>query len=170
MYHIENDLLAPFGLSMQDVIEKPILIPGYRETLERYKSVLVEGYPVPDDVGVSIIGNNTLLETTFRLRKMDREPIGLVRNPGKSAHVTFTRVTALSVLAQLGRPSKREDRLYIVPAALFRQVRFSPNYAPTAHRKLHVRLVPYRLDDGDIPQEDRVNLVQLIQQFQVQKS
>ena len=159
------------GLSIQEVIEDPMSLNLYRETYETLKLRLFVGYPVPDDIEVAIFGNSTLLETSFRLREMDRAPLEGTPNPGRSAHITFTRIPEIAILCQLGRPLKREDRLYLIPAPSFREIGFSPNYAPTNRRPLHIRLVPHRLDDnGDITQEDRIKLVALVQGHRIPRN
>lgn len=157
------------GFSLQEVVENPMALRAYREVYENLKDRLLVGYPIPDELEVSIIGNNRLLETTFRLRSIDRIPLEGSTNPGKSAHISHTRIPDLACITQLGRPLKRQDRLYIVPAPTFRERGFSPIYSPTPKRPLHVRLVPHHLDsEGDISRENRIQLVELIQGYQIQ--
>jgi len=152
-------------------MEDPMSLMAYREVYEELSAKLSVDYPVPDSVDIAVVGNNTLLETSFRLRPIDKEPLEGVHNPGKSAHISFTRIPELACLAQLGRPLKREDRLYIIPAVHIRNIGFSPIYAPSHRCPLHVRLVPHRLDhEGDIPQGDRINLVNLLQGYQIRRN
>lgn len=154
--------------SADDIKGNPMSYKPYKETYRALAERLVVGYPVPDDVEVELIGNNTLLETTFRLRDPDKAVLSGVANPGKSAHIVHTRHIGVACLTMIGRPAKREDYLYIVPAAKLREIGFSAFYVPTKQHPLHVRIVPHRLVNGDIAQEDRQRLVEFLQPYQVQ--
>lgn len=158
------------GFSLEEVRENPMLLTPYRSVYETLRDKLLAGYPIPDESEVGIFGNNHLLEKSFRLRDMDREPLKGVRNPGKSATIVHTRIRELACITHLGRPLKREDRLYVVPSSVFREIGFSPIYAPTSKRPLHVRLVPDRLNfEGDIPQDYRIQLARLVQGYQISR-
>ncbi len=155
------------NLSPETLMRMPISYRPYLEALYRFRRRLREGYPVPEEAAVSIIGNNTLLERVFSLREQDKVPLRKVHDPGKSAHIAYTNDVVIACLTQLGRYPRREDRLYTVQVGLLRDVGFTAQYAPTSHRPLHTRLVPERLDSyGDVPIEIRKQLAALFQAYQ----
>lgn len=159
------------GQKPSDLILDPIQYLPYRTTYLEVSDRLEIGTPIPDDIGVSFLGNNTLLEGSFSLRDLDRRPIETVTIPGKSAHISHTENAAVAVLTMLSRKGKREDHLYTVPAGLLRTAGFSAIYAPTGKKLLHLRVVPDRYDgNGDIPEEYRVRLVGLLQAHKVSKA
>ena len=154
-----------------DFILNPISFGPYKATYQTFSSQLTAGTQVSEDVPVSFIGNNTLLESSFTLRELDRRPIETVMTPGKSAHISHTQNCALAVLTMLGRKAKREDNLYTVTAGQLTEIGLSPIYAPTPKKLLHVRVVPDEFDeDGDIPADRRKELVYLLQENKISKA
>jgi hypothetical protein len=160
------------GQTAEEILGNPLVLKKYSAIYNGLKARLTPGYPVPDDVDIALIGNNTLLSETFRLRFADKMPIHDVANPGKSGHIAFERKSIiLACLAMIDRGARKDDRLYVAPAPEFRQIGFSAVYAPTSRHPLHTRIVPNRLDkDGDIPESMRQELVAFLQQYKVEEA
>lgn len=159
------------GQTPDHIRNSPMAYRPYLETAQAICPMLTKGYPLPKGTMVTVIGNNTLLETSFRLRDSDKLPIEGVANPGKSAHISFTDCIEIATLAMFGRESRREDHMYTVSVERLAEIGIIAIYAPTRTKILHLRLVPETLDEnGDIPQEIRAKLANLLQENEVQQS
>lgn len=150
------------GQNPEEIIQNPASFSLYSQIYNGLKRRLVVNAPVPEDVYLSVIGNNTLLPSVLSLRPLDREPLEGVPHPGKSCHIEHTRSVAIACLTMLGRVAKREDHLYRVTPKELRLIGIIAIYAPTVRRSLHVRLVPTHFQAGDIPESVRKAFVELL--------
>ena len=100
---------------------------------------------------ISLVSNSRLSWNSFDLRGVDRNPLGEVVYPGKSAHVDFTQsergITReeLGIVcgAVFGRECRRQDNLYIAQLEALNQLGVVVFYAPLPNHPLHVRLTHY---------------------------
>lgn len=143
----------------------------YREVYEALKDQLVPGQEVSQDMEILYVGNNTLLPTSYDLKNSDRQPLGEVDRPGKSAHISFSREMDVICGALFDRPCRRTDHAYIISAQELRDKGFHPIYAPTPACPLHIRVIhDTHIKDPtvrDIPFRAKTELVSALQSRQV---
>lgn len=143
----------------------------YRATFNAIRDKLSIGEIIPQDLAVSFVGNNGLLPTSFDLRNVDRQPIGVFSIPGKSAHITFTDNCDVACGALFDRKARRTDHLYTVTAKQLEDLGFFAYYIPLPNMPLHVRVAHAaqieNLTTRDIPYHSRVALATLLSSHQV---
>lgn len=146
----------------------------YRKKYMEVKDKLSIGDMVPDDLDIMYVGNNTLLATSFDLRKVDRVKLGEEGHlmlPGKSAHIAFSRDIDTICGALFDRGCRRTDHVYILPARELLKLDFIPIYAPTPNTPLHVRVVHATHFENpearDIPYKSKVKLTKLLQKYKI---
>ena len=147
---------------------------SYRETYAKVKNRLVLGQIIPADLDVIYVGNNSLLPTSFDLRKVDREPLGTLGHSvlsGKSAHIAFDDGMGVICGALFDRKCRRTDHAYKISARELMDLGFFPVYCPTPNTPLHLRVVhSTHLKDPnarDIPYKAKVSLVEALQQRKI---
>jgi len=145
----------------------------YRAKHDEVKDRLGIGELVPDDLEILYVGNNTLLPTSFDLRKADREAMGegYLALPGKSAHVAFSEDKEVICGAIFDRSCRRTDHAYRIPAKELMKLGFLPFYAPTSNMPLHVRVIhETHFKDPEawtIPFKAKVALVEAFQKHRI---
>lgn len=143
----------------------------YRKTYEELKAILKTGEVIPNYFFVSFLGNNSLLPTSFDLRKVDRQPIGNFEYPGKSAHITFTDNLVIACGAVFDRKAKRTDHLYTTQAKDLEDLGFFAVYLPLPNIPLHIRVIHAAQRKNpktrDIPYKSRVGLVALLKEHKI---
>ncbi|MCL4415319.1 MAG: hypothetical protein M1365_01250 [Actinobacteria bacterium] len=146
----------------------------YRETFDKVRNRLHVGQIIPSDLDVLYVGNNSLLPTSFDLRKTDRQSMGATgysHLPGKSAHVAFSGNMDVICGALFDRKCRRTDHAYKVSAKELMELGFFPVYAPTPNTPLHLRVIHSthmkNASALDIPYKAKVSLVELLQDHRI---
>ena len=142
----------------------------YREKYNELITKLTPTKPIPEDVPVMIVGNNSLNPFHFDLKKKDRFPLFGFDSPGISAHIAFTDNFHIACGAIFDRDCRRQDHLYIIPRSdMFSEINYSVIYLPTPNTPLHVRIVhKTHLENPEIhlpPFEDRTKLAELFTKY-----
>jgi len=125
-----------------------------RRMTELMKDNLREGDIITPELAQTLgiklwrFGNNYLDGRNLQLRDQDFRPLGVVPYPGKTFHIGFREGAEIkrcdvNNIANLvmGRPAKRQDKLYEADVETLVRRGFIPIWAPTLELPLHVRVV-----------------------------
>jgi hypothetical protein len=99
------------------------------------------GQILPDGLEIVVRGSSTK-PGTFLLRPVDRQPLGAVVTPGKSATIAADLTLETEIAQMFGRSPVRGDVLSGGFVEDIRAAGFEVIYAPTKANPLHVRIVP----------------------------
>ncbi len=155
---------------------RPMYYGDYREAYNKYLGlgILRSGHELPREVLVLFILNNTIKPEGFDLKKTDKQPLGELIYPGKSATLGFTTdrdVACGAIFDRSARRDKHTDYLYQLSVEELLGLGYHAFYAPLPNNPLHVRVVHETQinnpEEGVVPFRARVKLAQTIQEHRL---